>query len=141
MSTEPVRLGDATMSLEFTNPRFDESGFAFLDVWLQGARLDARHGFYAHDAAELVRYFRSLDDDWRGWSGERRFESVEGDVVLSARHARRIELSVSLTAEADRDVSTFVGWACSAVVSVEPGEQLSRFVRSLDDLVRRPAAL
>lgn len=135
VSMEPARLGDATMSLEFADPRFDESGFSHLEARLLGTRLDARLGFYAHDAAELVQYFRSLDDDWRGWSGERRFESVEGDVVLSARHVRRIELTVSLTAEADRDVSTSVGWTCTAVVSVEPGEGLSRFVRALDVLV------
>ena len=139
MSVDSVRVGDATLSLEFANPTFDTSGFAHLDARLHGTRLDARLGFYAHDAAELVQFFRSLDDDWRGWSGERRFESVESDVVLSARHARRIELAVTLTTDADRDLSTAAGWRCSGVVSVEPGEELSRFVRDLDGLLERPA--
>ncbi|MFJ4224538.1 DUF6228 family protein [Microbacterium sp. NPDC089695] len=137
MTAESATLGAATASLTFANPRFDESGHAHLDVRLQAAGLDALLGFYAHDPEEIVQYFRSLDEGWRGWTGERCFESIERDVVLSARHGRRIEISVMLTAEADRAVSTEARWSCTAVVSVEAGEQLSRFVRDIEDLARR----
>ncbi|MEV4735786.1 MULTISPECIES: DUF6228 family protein [unclassified Microbacterium] len=137
MSVDTVSLGDATASLTFSNPRFDESGYANLEVRLQAAGLDALLGFYAHDPEELVQYFRSLDEDWRGWTGERCFASIERDLVLRARHGRRIEISVTLTAEADRDVSIEARWSCTAVVSVEAGEQLSRFVRDIEDLARR----
>ena len=133
-------LGDAGMSLEFSNPQFDSSGgLRYLQATLRGARLDAQLTFYVYDAAEVVHYFRRLDQDWRGWSGERQYDSVEGDLALSARHVGRIELSATLTGEASRDISARVGWTCQGIVSVEPGEELSRFVRDLDRLVARPA--
>jgi hypothetical protein len=134
-----ARLGDADMSLDFSNPTYDGSGFASLEARLHGTRFDVGLGFYAHDPTELVEYFRQLDEDWRGWSGERQYASVESDLVLSARHVRRIELSVSLTAGASRDVSALTGWSCCAVVAVEAGEELSRFVGDLDDLLQRPS--
>jgi hypothetical protein len=135
-----ARLGDAGMSLEFSDPQFDESGnLRYLQARLHGTRLDAQLTFYVYEAAELVRYFRLLDDDWRGWTGERQFESVESDLVLSARHVGRIELTVTLTGEAARDLSGHVGWTCQGIVGVEPGEELSGFVRDFDGLVTRPA--
>ncbi len=133
-----ARLGDAGMSLEFSDPRFDESGrVRSLQVRLHGTRLDAQLSFYVYDVAELVRYFRRLDEDWRGWTGERQYNSVESDLVLIARHVGRIELSATLTAEAARDISTHVGWTSQGIVGVEPGEELSRFVRDFDSLVTR----
>ncbi|MFJ4173741.1 DUF6228 family protein [Microbacterium sp. NPDC089696] len=130
MSTDAVSLGDAIASLTFSDLRFDASGFAMLDVRLRGPGLDASLGCYVHDPRELAQYFRSLDAGWRGWSGERRYASLEGEVVLSARHGRRIEIATSLGFVPGGDVS--VGWSCTAGVSVEPGEQLAGFVRDFD---------
>ena len=140
--TRPAaRLGDAGMSLEFSDPQFEESGrLRYLQVRLHGTRLDAQLTFYVYDVDELVRYFRWLDDGWRGWKGERQYESVEGDLVLSARHDRRIELTATIAGEAARDISAQVGWTCQGIVGVEPGEELSRFVRDFDDLVARATA-
>jgi hypothetical protein len=139
--SQAAGLGDAGMSLEFSDPQFDESGkLRYLQARLHGTRLDAQLTFYVYDVAELVRYFRWLDQDWRGWSGERQYESVEGDLTLSASHVGRIELSVALTGEAARDISTLVGWTAQAIVGVEPGEELSRFVRDFDSLVTRAIA-
>lgn len=131
-----ARLGDAAMSLEFSEPQFEEAGrLRHLQVRLRGDRLDAQLTVYVYDVSELVHYFHGLDEDWRGWSGERQFESVESDLLLRARHTGRIELSVTLTGEAARDISAHVGWTAYAIVGVEPGEQLSRFVRDLDALI------
>ncbi|GAA1216272.1 hypothetical protein F6W70_05275 [Microbacterium maritypicum] len=142
MATDEVSqaagLGDTGMSLDFSDPQFDESGkLRSLQARLHGTRLDAQLTFYVWDVAEIVCYFRALDQDWRGWSGERQYESVEGDLVLSARHLGRIELSVTLTGEAARDISTHVGWTAQAIVGIEPGEELSLFVRDFDSLVAR----
>lgn len=137
-ASQTVGLGGADMSLEFSDPQFSETGdLRYLQASLHGKRLEAELTFYVWDIAELVRYFRSLDQDWRGWPGERQYASVEEDLVLSARHGGRIEISVTLTGEAARDISTRVGWTVQAVVGVEPGEELSRFVRDLDRLVTR----
>ncbi len=140
-ASQVARLGDAGMSLEFSDPRFDESGsLRHLLVRLHGTRLDAQLTFYVWNVAELVHYFHGLDEDWRGWPGERQYASVEDDLQLSARHVGRIELSVTLTGEAARHISGQVGWTAQAIVGVEPGEELSRFVRDFDSLVIRAAA-
>lgn len=135
-----AQLGDAVMSLEFSGAQFDDSGYLrYLQARLYGSRLDARVTFYVYEVAEIAGFFRRLDEDWRGWSGERRFESVEGDLALSARHGGHIELSATLTGETSRNVGNGV-WTAQGIVGVEPGEELSRFVRDFDALVARTPA-
>jgi Family of unknown function (DUF6228) len=35
--------------------------------------------------ADLVAFFESVSRDWRDWKGERRWESLEGDLSIGAR--------------------------------------------------------
>ncbi len=38
---------------------------------------------YATGFTDLVAFFESLAHDWRGWDGERRWDSLEGDLASS----------------------------------------------------------
>lgn len=134
MTVDPVRLGTASEFLELREPRGRAGqGLEYVTARAVGAGLDARTGIYIQsDVAQLLGFFVDVERSWRGWDGDRRFESVEGDFIMSARHDRRhIELVVSLNSNQYPERS----WKCEVVVVVEPGEQLTRFVRDLRDFL------
>jgi hypothetical protein len=41
---------------------------------------------YATGFEDLADFFQKQADDWRGWAGTRRWESLEGDLEVEARH-------------------------------------------------------
>jgi Family of unknown function (DUF6228) len=41
---------------------------------------------YASRFRDLAEFFEGLATAWRGWDGPRRWESLEGDLNLEARH-------------------------------------------------------
>lgn len=83
---------------------------------------------------DLGRFFRSLEQEWRGWEGARRWESVEGDLGLVARHEfAHVRLTVTLRLQRFGWGSD--GWSATADITVEPGEQLSRAAWEIGALV------
>lgn len=64
---------------------------------LQCGTLNASLRFYEIGIGGLPKYFGGLAANWRGWRGEREWESLEGGVRLIATHDRLG--TVSLTAE------------------------------------------
>jgi hypothetical protein len=83
---------------------------------------------------DLARFFRGLEQDWRGWEGARGWESVEGDLRLVARHEfAHVRLTVTLRLQ--RFEWGNDGWSASADITLDPGEQLSRAAREIGALV------
>jgi len=59
--------------------------------------LQARLRVYEHDGfSGLLTFFETLESHWRGWDGETRYASLEGDFQLTARHDGHIRLSFEL---------------------------------------------
>jgi Family of unknown function (DUF6228) len=108
------------------------------EIWYVWARLrvpylDASLRVSAHYATsfdELVGFFRGLAADWRGWVGERTYESLERDLRLTATHDGHVRLAVQL-----RQSSIPDGWSASALVRLDPGEEMSRAARDIADLL------
>lgn len=85
---------------------------------------------YATGFQDLADFFAGLADDWRGWTGARRWESLEGDLTINARHQRsHVVLKIEL--RCDRFDWDNDGWRVVGDVTIDPGEQLSRVVRDL----------
>jgi len=94
---------------------------------LEARRAVVHH--YSRGFDDLVGYFANLERDWRGWKGERTWESLEGDLAFSAVHDGHIALTVSLRQ------SVPDGWSAKAHLRIDPGEQLSVVVRDLRSVV------
>jgi Family of unknown function (DUF6228) len=95
-------------------------------VWarLRVAGLDAALRVSAHYATgfdELAGFFRELAADWRGWQGERAYESLEHELRLTATHDGHVRLAVLL-----RQSSVPDGWSAAAVIQLDPGEEMTR---------------
>jgi hypothetical protein len=103
------------------------------DVWSFAAELAAL-GLTAISDVTILRghglseFFAGLVEDWRGWQGERLWESLERELQLAAVHeGRRVRLRVRLRGgrrfASDQTVNE---WSASATLRVEPGEELRR---------------
>jgi Family of unknown function (DUF6228) len=98
--------------------------------------LEAERDAYEYDGCgALAAFFEGMADSWRGWSGKRAFESLEGDLDLAAAHdGRHVTLSVRLQQDGPGD------WKASAKVIIDPGEDLAAAARSVRGLVGRSNA-
>jgi hypothetical protein len=87
--------------------------------------------FYELSLGGLAGYFEALAKDWRGWSGERRWESLEGDVALVAVHDGHG--TISLRANLRTDAFAQHRWDASAELLLDAGglDRLARQARLL----------
>ncbi len=97
---EPVVIGDAGSTLVLSDPQFHGALAAdYLSVTVTGPDMSASRQVYAGwDAGftALAAFFEGLASDWRGWKGERVFESIEGDLRIQATHDGHVNLRVTL---------------------------------------------
>jgi hypothetical protein len=82
---------------------------------------------------ELVGFFRGLASDWRGWQGEREYESLEHDLRLTATHDGHVRLAVRLCQSTVPD-----GWSVAAVIRLDPGEEMTRAAEEVAALLSPP---
>jgi len=107
--------------------------FWSVEVCLRVPGLEASSRVSAHYASEfddLVAFFRQLAADWRGWDGERTYESLEHDLRLTATHDGYVRLAVQLWQEGGR-----FGWSAAAVISLEPGEEMTQVAEDVAALL------
>ena len=88
---------------------------------------------YATGFTELVGFFRELAADWRGWRGERIYESMEHELRLTASHDGHVRIAVQLHRS-----NLPEEWSASGAFSVDPGEELTRATENVTDLLSLP---
>ena len=129
-----VRVHDGRSALTFSDPRGPGVAVDYLTVRIEGPGLSAVRQVYAgweEGFTSLARYFSEMDASWRGWEGERVFESAEGDLRLSASHlGSRVSIRVVLWESTEP-----LGWRAEAELEIEPGEQLTRMAADLTELL------
>jgi hypothetical protein len=138
-SVDAVTVGRNADGLRFSELRRGPDG----EIWrvkarLRVAGLDASLQVSAHYAtgfAELAEFFRGLASDWRGWPGERVYQSLEHDLRLAAVHDGfgHVRLAVQL-----RQSSLPDGWSAAAVIWLDPGEELSRAAEDVAAMLSPP---
>ena len=123
-----VELGSESHHLRLTPNADDGTVPHSLLAELRADSLLAVHSVeqhYVSGFADLVTFFDSLVDDWRGWTGERRWESLEGELQVTATHDGHVRLAVTVRAAYPGD------WRAWATISLDPGEQLSQAAHEL----------
>ncbi|MEZ0110910.1 hypothetical protein ABH920_004925 [Catenulispora sp. EB89] len=102
-----------------------------------GVRVDA-HGLSASMGIETLNgdgldaFVQTLDNDFRGWSGERVWTSSRGDLEVRARHVGKA-IQLDWTLRFPEPVEQSPDWELTVHLHVDPGE-------SLKDLSTRIAA-
>jgi Family of unknown function (DUF6228) len=131
---DEVVIGERTHGLVLHDAIRDDAGdLMFLRVDL--AVDEMRAGLtacanYATGFTDLAGLFAAMAADWRGWSGERRYESVEHDLLLIGTHlGSRVKVDVELTSTRD------LWWQVRTAFTVDAGEQLTTIADELAALV------
>jgi hypothetical protein len=98
-------------------------------VALTAPALSASLRFWCYQGTGLGVYFGELAEHWWGWTGERTWATIEGDLAFGATHdgTGHITLVVELA------VGWQPAWSCSAALELEPGmlNGLARQARSI----------
>lgn len=130
---ESVCLGVEYDGLTLRVVRPVNDGLSWLSATLRASGLHASldtvtpHYVYAFD--DLIAFLDGLARDWRGWSGERVYESLDHDSAW-LRHTTATFVAVTLK-HGD-------GWRATSTVSVEPGEQMTRVAAGMRELLNQP---
>lgn len=129
-----VEVGGPQERVIFTEVQHGTNGVPFsmlVAVELGGltaGREVASH--YVSGFDDLVLFFVDLAENWRGWDGERTYESMEHDFLLVARHTgSHVKLSFTL-----QDPSFPEEWCVRGTVTLDAGEELSRASEDIQDL-------
>lgn len=97
---DTVTVGRDDDGLRFSDVQRGPDGETWhVRVHLGATGLDASRRVWTHYATgfdELVGFFRGLAADWRGWPGERTYESSEYELRLTATHDGHVRLAVQL---------------------------------------------
>ena len=89
------------------------------------------YGAYSDGFDRLAEFFTGLARDWRGWEGERTYESLEHQLRIVATHDGHVHLKVRLWQSTDPN-----GWSVETRLTLEPGEELARLADSMTRFIR-----
>ncbi|MFH5879344.1 DUF6228 family protein [Arthrobacter sp. NA-172] len=78
----------------------------------------------------LLSFFEELVSNWRGWDGEKSFDSIEGDFRLAAKHDGHIRLAFEL-----RESGRSTPWTANGELTLDPGEELTAAAESLREML------
>lgn len=129
-----AEIFDGRTRLAFVEPVGPGKVVDYLTVRIEGPDMSASRQVYAGWAegfAGLADYFQDLTDSWRGWDGERVFESIEADLRIAASHDGHVRLSVTLWESTEPR-----GWRVEAELRLDAGQQLTQAARDLSALLR-----
>lgn len=137
---EAAAVGREASCLRFEQLQRDPHGeIRSVLVRLRMPGLNASLRVSAHYATafdELARFLTELAADWRGWRGERTYESLEHDLQLTATHDGHIQLAVQL-----QETSAPDGWSAAGTVQLDPGEEMTRAALDVAALLSPSEAL
>lgn len=129
-----AEIFDGRTRLTFFDPIGPGSAADYISVRVEGPDLSVCRQVYAgwdEGFLGLARYFEDLVESWRGWDGERVFESIERDLRLSAIHDGHVYIAITLQESTEPR-----GWRVETSVKIDAGEQLSYAARDVSVLVR-----
>jgi hypothetical protein len=72
----------------------------YLIVRFTKGQLQITSTIYETQPGAIVELLGELAENWRGWSGDRTWQSVEGDLQLSCRHDGRGHVTCTVTLQA-----------------------------------------
>ncbi len=111
-----IKSTESDASLEFS----DLSGDYF-KVSLRASSHCATRDVYAYtDAKGIACLFQEAADQWRGWSGTKKWESIEGEFTLELTSDKTGH--ISLTARINHNCGNPDPWKLEATLTIEAGQ-------------------
>jgi hypothetical protein len=126
---EPLRIKSARDGFELVlGPPEGKGGEGSFPVQLTGPAMRASVDAYEHGYHIVPRFFEELAEHWRGWEGEKAYESVEAHLAIRATADRLGHVYLRVTV---RNIDASADWRAEATLLVEAGqlEQLAASAR------------
>lgn len=79
---------------------------------------------------DLVAFIDDLEDNWRGWAGERSWQSLEGELAFRATHTGS---HVALRVELNQQFGAGAPWVARVDLTLEAGEELAAAASAVRD--------
>ncbi|HVF46551.1 MAG TPA: DUF6228 family protein [Pyrinomonadaceae bacterium] len=115
-----IQGSDGSAQLELSEPEglLKPDGREYYRVTLRDEGLVASMKVYAFvpTAESLDRFLRAIAENWRGWSDEKRWSSLEGEFRLACTHDGLGHIRFEATLDSP------VGWFVSSRVTVAAGD-------------------
>lgn len=129
---DEVSIGSGRTQLQLSRIARDRVGRAeLLRARVTAPGLDASRDAYAYNGYEdLAAFVEDMAEHWRGWDGERKYNSLEGDLEIAGTHDGHVRLAVRLNQHPGPG-----GWMVRADIVIDPGEDLAAAAISLRRLV------
>jgi hypothetical protein len=122
-----IKSSNSEVEIQFADVEKD-----YFRISVVGRDHSASRTVYAYtDALGIVRMFADAARDWKGWDGNRVWQSLEGELRLEMSTDRRGH--VSLRAEIRSDPGGSDAWRLDAEVALDAGQ--------LDDIATRARAM
>lgn len=132
MTIELSSANNASLRLLLWAEPLDADGYGSFAVTIDSPELSLRHSVITMGGDGLPDFIQSIEADWRGWGGERSWQSLEGGLRIDAKHGgRAIELLVIVRSGYVPD-----SWELRIPFAVEPGEQLSALAKEVSNTLQ-----
>jgi len=125
-----IKSNNGSNQLIFTDftGEFEPSQSNYFTVTVIVDTVKASRKVYTDAPEEVVNFFDYLAKHWQGWTGESKYESIEGEFALTAEHNGKSVVSLQINLRSffpDND------WFLSATIQIELGqlETISKQVR------------
>lgn len=107
--------------------------FGSFNIEVEIDELRWRHSAITRGGDGVDGYLRELAEEWKGWEGIRRWDSLEHGLSIRAAHlGNAVQLAFVLRGGPYADA-----WKLRVPIIVEPGESLSRLAKEAAVLVGR----
>src|SRR5688572_28385461 len=128
---------NASIELSEQEGLAEPGGTEFYRVTLRENEFEASIRVYAFDPTEdgLPKFFASLGRDWKGWDGERRWSSLEGEFELRCEHDSTGHVITTATIRSNRYGH---GWMGEIRFDIAGGK-LDKIAAEVDLFFRKPA--
>jgi hypothetical protein len=83
---------------------------------------------------DLARFLAGLAADWRGWDGKRRWQALEREMEIEARHDGRAHVMLAVTVRRPERAYADDAWAARVVFTVEAGEEFTTLAKDIISL-------
>ena len=103
-----------------------------IDVSLTKDGLSAQMSSFLYtDGPSLIYFFKDLAKSWKGWEGQKRWNTLESDVILTATHdgIGHVALLVELNNQENEESS----WEASGTLLIELGS-LDAWAKNIESL-------
>ena len=116
------------VGLRFFNPERNPTGeLDYFSIEISNPTISGTTRVYAFQSDGLSTLFDEMARDWRGWDGQKKWESLEGELSLSSSSDGKGHILIEVIAQESVHPDS---WRIKAMIMIEAG-QIDRYAKQI----------